>query len=316
MLTAGFACGLALLRGAAVGRGAVYILPSGTAAFHPLLGRTEILWLCSVIVGLSFAAVAKRLRFGDPMRSAEWLAVSLAIMLVDFAFPAFRPERAASREEELVFVDWFGDGVPLAYHLWTPARGESIEMLAAIAIQTSIAAAVVGVAAWVLREKLSHGSIAVLVIVIAILFTLGPIRLAEAMSSEVASSRHYAGIQPPTPRAVWSRLGLSLYLDARAWAGYSPRAFWLITLAIATRSSFVHRRHHWLWIEWVAFAIAVGLAACWAYDEFYSRPAYDRPARVIGLAVWLLLLALQGGIVFALFTPARIDAPAAVSPLA
>ena len=294
LVIAGFACGLVLHQNSAFGHGVVYILPSGTAAFRSSLGRLETAWLWAFVVGLAFLVVARRFRYRGAIRSAEWLAVSLTIVLVDSAFPAFRPDRATSTDGEIVWVDWFGNGTPVAFNLWTPHTADSREYLTGVSVRLTAAAWLIGTAAWVLRSKLSHGWVAALVIAIAMLFTLGPIRLAEAMSSEVASSARFPGFRPPPGEAAWTRTGLSLYLDARAWAGYSLRALWLSAVAIATAVSLVNRGRRWLWTEWAAVALATVLAFCWAYDEFVARPAFDRPARVIALGTWLLVLALLG----------------------
>jgi hypothetical protein len=294
MLIAGFACGLVLQQNSAFGHGEVYILPSGTAAFRSSLGRLEVAWFWAFVVGLTFLVVARRFRHGGAIRSAEWLAVSLTIVLLDSAFPAFRPDRVTSTDGEIVWVDWFGNSPPVAFNLWTPHTADSREYLTGVSLRLTAAAALIATAAWVLRPKISRGWVAVLVIAIAILFTLGPIRLAEAMSSEFTSSARFPGFRPAPGEAAWTRTGLSLYLDARAWVGYSLRALWLSAVAIATAASLVNRGRRWLWTEWAALTLATVLACCWAYDEFVARPAFDRPVRVIALGTWLLAMALLG----------------------
>ena len=293
LVIAGFACGLVLHQNSAFGHGVVYILPSGTATFRSSLGRLETAWLWAFVVGLAFLVVARRFRYRGAICSAEWLAVSLTIALVDSAFPAFRPDRATSTDGEIVWVDWLSNGIPVALNLWTPHTADSQEYLMGVSVRVTAVASLIGTAVCVLRSKISRGWVAVLVIVIAILFTLGPIRLAEAMSSEVTSSAT-PRLSAPPGEAAWTRTGLSLYLDARAWAGYSLRAIWLSAVAIATAVSLLNRGRQWLWTEWAAFALATVLAFCWAYDEFVARPAFDRPARVIALGTWLLVLALLG----------------------
>ena len=84
----------------------------------------------------------------------------------------------------------------------------------------------------------------------------------------------------------------------------------------------MNRGRRWLWTEWAAFALATVLAFCWAYDEFVARPAFDRPARVIALGTWLLVLVLLGWLlivawaVFRHRVPGLEPAPNQPSPMA
>jgi hypothetical protein len=305
LLIAGFACGLVLRQNSAFGQAKVYILPSGTADFPSSLARFELAWLWAFVVGLSFVAVARRFRYGGALRPAEWLAVALAVVLVDSSFPAFRPERSTSMDEEIVWVDWIGNGAPVAFSLWTRHMADSRDYLAGVSLRMTAAAALIGAAAWVLRSKISRGWANVLVIAIAVLLTLGPIRLVEAMSSEVISSALYNGYRPPPDEVAWTRTGLSLYLDARAWFGYSIRGLCLSSITIATVASLVYRGRRWLWTEWASFALATIMACLWACDEFVARPAFDRPTRVVALGTWVLVLALLGWLVLAAYVAIR-----------
>jgi hypothetical protein len=107
---AGCACGLGMLQnsgfGQSLGFGSgfdrVYILPSGTAGFRSLFGAHGIGWLWALAVGLAVMAVGKRFRTGGRLRAADWLAVSLSIMLFDSAIPDFRPGPLGSMDEEVV----------------------------------------------------------------------------------------------------------------------------------------------------------------------------------------------------------------------
>ena len=181
---------------------------------------------------------------------------------------------------------------PLMYHLWWRKTGESWAELWWIALRLTAAAAMIAIAVWCLRDKLSPGWVAVLMIVIAVLVTLGPMRLAEATSTEVSSSAPNPAYQPSPGEKPWTWPWVAAYFDARAWGGYSIRALALVTLAMLAARSLVTRWRHWFWTEWAAFISVSIIAGFWLYDEFAARPALDGKVRVVLLATSLLVLAV------------------------
>ncbi|MFI5456939.1 MAG: hypothetical protein ACHRXM_15950 [Isosphaerales bacterium] len=295
-LIAGFACGLVLHQSSAFGDGRMYNLPSGAAEFRSLLGNAAIGWVWALAVGLVVVIVAKRFRYGGHVRPTEWLAVSLAIVLFDSAVPGFRPDQAMSKDGEVGWVDWFGNGPPVAFHLTTPHTAERRQSAMWVSLRLTAPAMLIGIAGWVLRKKISCGWVAVLAIAVAVLVALGPIRLAEAVSAEVSSFVIYFGHPSPPGEVPWTWTRLALYLDARAWLGYSIRALWFAVLALLAVVSLSDRGRRRLWTEWASFACAILLGCCWAHDEFAIRPAFDRTARVIVLGTWLLLLGISAGL--------------------
>jgi hypothetical protein len=189
LLAAGFAFGLVMHQSSAFGHGRAYILPSGSAQFRSLSGRAEAGWVWAQVVGLAAVVVARRFRYGGPIRAAEWLAVSLAIVLFDSAFPGFRPmDWGAHMDQEVVWMDWSGHGSPVALYFWSADTAHPREYLTGVALRMVPVAMLIGITAWVLRTKIGPGWVAVLAIAVAVLVTLGPIRLAEAMSTEVSSA--------------------------------------------------------------------------------------------------------------------------------
>ena len=73
---------------------------------------------------------------------------------------------------------------PLFYSLWWPRSGEDFADLCWTALRFTAAAVIVGSIGWCLRRRLNAGWLAIVAIVIACMVTLGPIRLAEAMTFE------------------------------------------------------------------------------------------------------------------------------------
>jgi hypothetical protein len=300
LFTAGFACGWVMHQGSALRAGHFYILRVVVGGFHSLLGTAWAGWLWACVTGLAFLIVGRRFRYDCRSHVAEWLAVALAIVLIESVYPAFRMKQVASMTGETV---WFeapgatssGGGTP-AYKLWWPRERESWEERCWVALRLTAAAALVGMFAWYLRGKLSPGLVAVAGVVIAVLFALGPMRLAEGTSIEISSSAPIAGYQPSAGEKPWSWRALAAYYDTRAWAGYSLRALALITLAMLAAVSLVKRWRAWLWTEWAAAACAAVIAACWVYDEFVARPALDRTVRVVLLGTWLLAIAMIAGV--------------------
>jgi hypothetical protein len=128
-----------------------------------------------------------------------------------------------------------------------------------------------------------------------ILITLGPIRLIESVSSEVfwfTFGPNQAGVSAKSWRSAWA----SLYLDARAWGGYSIRALTFVLLVVLTARSLFSQWRNWLWTEWTTLGCGAIIAGCWVYDEFVARPALDRTVRVTLLGTSLLVIAFIAGV--------------------
>ena len=78
-------------------------------------------------------------------------------------------------------------GSPLLFDLWWPRSGEHSADLAWNALRASVAAVTIALAAWCYRARLRPGWAEVVVVVVAGLLFLGPIRFAESTSTEVSS---------------------------------------------------------------------------------------------------------------------------------
>ncbi len=310
LFTAGFACGWVMHRSSALPGSRFYILPLSRGGFHSLLGTVWTGWLWAFVVGLAILVLGRRFRYDCRNRPAEWLAVALAIVLFESAYPAFRTGQVGSMSGEIVriepsaspdseyAIDNFRNRAhlppesPLTYDLWWPRAGEEWTDLCWVALRFTAAAAIVGIIGWFLRGKVNPGWLSVVAIVIACLVMLGPIRLAEATSIEVQSSAPKPAYQPGSGEKPWSWPRVAAYYDARAWCGYSIRALALVTVAMLAVRSLLSRWRSWLWTEWAALVCAAIIAGCWIYDEFVARPALDRTVRVVLLGTSLLVIVM------------------------
>ena len=305
LFTAGFACGWVMHQGSALRAGHYYILPLSRGSFQSLLGASWAVWLWACVTGLALLIIGRRFRYDCRTRVAEWLAVALAIVLFESAYPAFRTKQVGSMTGETVQFDAPGAtlsaGKTVAYSLWWPRDGETWEERWWDAFRFT-AAGLIGIAAWCRRGKLSPGYSAVAGVGISVLFALGPMRLAEATSIEVTSSTLNPGYQSGAGEIPWNWAALAAYCDARAWGGYSLRALALITLATLAAVSLMKQWRSWLWAEWAAVLLAAIVAGCWGFDEFFARPALDRTVRVVLLCTWLLAIAVAAGSVIWVWT--------------
>ena len=333
LFTAGFACGWAMHQGSALRTGRVYILPvmqrgyimryyqlrflpKGPGGFHSLLGMAWAGWLWAFVIGLAFLILGRRLRYDGRYRCAEWLPLVLAIVLFESVYPAFWMDRPIAAER--AYVAWLDpssaagpritrvrnymnsaslrSGRPLMDDLWWPRKGESWAEHGWMAARLAAAAATIAIAGWHFRAKLGPGPVAVFVFVIGVLVTLGPIRLAEATSTDFSSSARNPAHQPSALEKPWSWPWVAAYFDAWAWGGYTLRALALMALAMLAARSLLTRWRFWLWTEWAALAAASIMACFWLYDEFVARPALDRTVRVMLLGTWLLVIAIIAGV--------------------
>jgi hypothetical protein len=309
LFTAGFALGWVMHQGSALRTGQYYILPISRGPFHSLLGLDAAGWLWALVVALAFLIVGRRFRFDCTGRPAEWLAVALAIVLFESFYPAFRMERPGAMTGEPAWIappaatdsgyaigtflfpmSLPSDG-PLLFDLWWKQAGETWAELWWITLRLTAAAILVAAVGWALRARLSTGWRTILMIVIAVLLVLGPLRLAEATSVEVTSCARKFDHQPGPSEHPRSWPWVVAHFDTRAWFGYSIRALVLTVAAmLAAKSLFSHGRR-WLWTEWAAVVFASIIAGCWFYDEFFARPALDGTVRVALLVAWLLAIA-------------------------
>jgi hypothetical protein len=308
LLTAGFACGWVMQENA---RFAIcdwnYRLPMSYAGYRSVLGLHWLRWLWAFVVGLAFLVVGRRFRYDCRERPAEWLVVALAVVLFESVCSMFRT-RPVLAVGETVWIEpnqEFGWAYaaylrtwgypkpdrPFALDLWWPKFGESWQELAWVALPLAALAVTIATLAWRLRAKLSPGPIAVMLVVVAVLTALGPIRLAEATSNEVVQATSNPDYQPMASEKPWSWTWVAAYYDVRAWAGYLPRALVLMTLALLTARNLWSRWKEWLWTEWSAAVCATVLAACWIIDEFVERPALDWTVRIILLGSSLFVIA-------------------------
>jgi len=312
--TAGFAVGWVMHQGSALRAGQYYILPISRGSFHSLLGLDAAGWLWALIVALAFLVVGRRFRFDCAGRPAECLAVALAIVLFESFYPAFRMEKPGAMNGEPAWIappevtdsgyaigtflypmSLPSDG-PLLFDLWWKQAGETWPELWWITLRLTAAAILIASVAWALRARLSAGWLTVLIIVIAVLVVLGPVRLAESTSVEVTSCARRFFHQPGASERPRSWPWVVAKFDTRAWFGYSIRALVLMVLAMLAASSLFKRGRHWLWTEWAAFVLASIIAGCWCYDELVARPALDGTVRVALLATWLLAIGAIAGI--------------------
>jgi hypothetical protein len=290
LLTAGFACGLVLHQASSLARTRTYIMPGRPADFRSLLGTAAIGWVWALTVGLTALLIGRRFRYGGQIRPAEWLSVSLAIGLVDSAFPGADPVNPTQWDLESVWVAWYRNGVLARLELYTPRTADLIPYLTEVSLRFSAMAALVGSVWWAFRARLGPGWVAVMTILIATLVTLGPVHQLEAMFPELDRCWLYPS-RPSDGAQPWTILGLASFIEGRAWAGYSIRTLWFMLIAILTMRSLRARRRDWYWTEWAALASATLLAVCWAYGEIALRPALDWPVRMTLLGTWLLALA-------------------------
>ena len=99
-------------------------------------------WLWAYVVGLAFLIVGRRFRYDGRNRPAEWLAIALAVVLFESAYPAFRSGRGLSMIGETAWIEpsaspdsayaidnflkraYVPPDSPLFYSLWWPRSGE------------------------------------------------------------------------------------------------------------------------------------------------------------------------------------------------
>jgi hypothetical protein len=312
LLTAGFACGWVMQENSlfAVSEWN-YTLPLWYGGHRSVLGLPWLRWLWAYVVGLTILVVGRRFRYDCRKRPAEWLVVALAIVLFESVYPALRTRLVLTAGETVriepnqefkwayaAYLRAWGypkPDRPFALDLWWPVFSESWQELAWIALPLTVLAVTTAILAWRLRAKLSPGWVAVMLVVVAVLIAFGPIRLAEATSSEVIQVTANSDYQPKASEMPWSWTWVAAYYDTRAWAGYVPRTLVLMTLALVSARNLSSRWKEWLWTEWAAAVCATVFAACWIHDEFVERPALDWTVRLVLLGSSLFVIAIAAG---------------------
>jgi hypothetical protein len=315
VFTAGFACGWVMHQRSAWCVARDYDPPLDGRTFRSLMGDDWFGWLWAFVTGLAFLIVTRPFRHDCRKRPAEWLAVALALVLFESVYyfgdgarrslkvsPKFDSSKSVGEYE----VNYsFGGRLypanltydyPLTFELASPQEADIGRTPWWITPPILTAAAAIYAIAWSrFRVKASPGWMTFFAVTIAVLAVLGPIRLAEATSAEFPGYSIDTEGGPFLTAKPWRWQWLPVYLDVRAWAGYSLRALALMTLGLLATGNFAKRWRHWLWTEWTAFVSALIISGCWVYDEFVSRPALDRAARVVFLCTWIFVLAATAG---------------------
>jgi hypothetical protein len=318
LLTAGFACGWVMYQRSALCVSQDHDLPLSTETLPSFLGAHWYGWLWAFVTGVAFLIVVRPFRFDCGKRPAEWLAVALTLVLLESVY--YKPvgtsrslsvvmdfERRAPRGVYTVNVLLDGRSYPttltydfpLTFEFKLPQRAHAWKSIWWVSPPTLTAAAVVYALVWSrIRTRASAGWKTFFAVTIAVLAVLGPMRLAESDSADFLGFPYDGETGPFLKSRPWRWTWLPVRLDLRAWAGYTPRALALMTLAFLATGSLLKRWRHWLWTEWAAFIPALVIAGCWVYNELVVRPALDQTARVVFLCTWILAIAVMaaGGI--------------------
>ncbi len=292
MLIAGFGCGFFLHQNSAF-RHRVYYYFTIADSFRSALGSSLIGGFWALVVGLVFVIVARCFRYRSRVRPAEWLAVLLAILLAESAVAAMLQVGQGGSHAVFVRANSRYAGTPLLYRL-TPHDTDVFRARSkAFSGEATAAWIIVALIGCRLRKRMGPGPFAILLIALASLFLLGPVRWLELLSTE------YTGAQPipvwavrPTTIIPEVNIRISLYRDAHAWLAYSLRVLLIWSVAIIATADLWKRRRVRSPLELAAFASALAIACCWLADEFLTRPALDRVEHVLVLSAWLVVLGL------------------------
>jgi hypothetical protein len=252
-------------------------------------------------LGLSLAILARRARHGGWPRPAEWLALALALGLLDGAVPGddhvggpvtTRPNEAVKVRGVRVYARDVRPAVLIAVDDERP-----IGPFALIRVAGAAAAVLAGVVVLALvRRGLPAAAGLVLLLAVAWAWLRGTVRLNPA---EFVRFRYsWVGFTPGSPPLGWSRMGYAWYLEARLALGRwfegmlvgIPAA---ATAIAATRPDRPDRR----WTEWSGMALAVLLGAAWAIDELARRPSPGPTVRAVVFAAWVAAVGLPSWLV-------------------
>ncbi len=274
LLIAGFGCGFFLHQNSAF-RHRVYYYFTVADSFRSSLGSSLMSGFWALIVGLVFVIVARCFRYRSQVRPAEWLAVLLAILLAESAVTAILQVGQGRPHSVFVRANSRNAGTPRLYRL-TPHDADVVrERSRAFSREATAAWIIVTLIGCRLRKRMGPGAFAILLIALASLFLLGPVRWLELLSTE------YTAMQPipvwagrPKTIFVEVNMPISLYRDAHAWLAYSLRVLFIWFVAIIATTDLWKRRRVRSPLELAAFASALAIACCWLADEFVTRPAH------------------------------------------
>ena len=194
LFIAGFACGFVLHQNSGFRHDVRYSFTTGASSFRSLLGGQVTGWLWALVVGVAFLIVGRRFRYGGRIRPAEWLAVVVAIVLLDSAIWGYRPESFGRPDPDFVSVEYPLPGSTAVFRLFPRYSGESRTYSALVVNALTVAAALVGAAGMCWRKRACPGARALYAVAFAALVVVGPIRLVEGtVATEYTSAEPFPG---------------------------------------------------------------------------------------------------------------------------
>jgi hypothetical protein len=284
----------------------------GAALFHTLSSRPTTPLLLNLAMGAAAVVLSRLARTGDVPRPAEWLAILLALSLVEMAFP--RPQLDSERPEgETVAVDFYGKGVPNYLYVYDYTRGSLRGVLGGVAaVVVGVALGLVALVA-ALGPRLTPAFRAILLALAALLVLWGPCRWVE-MVFPAETRFSFFPTKPPGDFPLRSRWSFDVGNEARAALGRWPRGL-LFAIPVVALVGDLWRKGLWRrWTEWVGMVVALILGGQWLAGELVYRPAPGLDVMGPAVAGWLVAIGFPAWLIVRFGGPAwerRVGSPLA-----
>ena len=272
----------------------------------PVATYTSLYWTAArfalpAALGLALAILARRARHGGWPRPGEWLALVLALTLLDGAVPGddhvggpvtTRPNDVVKTRGVRVYARDVKPAVLIAVD-----DERALGPFVAIRAATAVVAVLAGVAVLSLVRRGMPASAAV-----ALVLALGWawLRLTVRLNPhEFVRFRYsWVGFPPGKPPDGWAWPGYAWHLEARLALGRWFEGL-LVGIPTAATGLAVARRGRpgWRWTEWAGAALAVLLGLTWALDELTRRPFPAATVRAVVFVAWLAAVGLPSWLI-------------------
>jgi hypothetical protein len=252
-------------------------------------------------VGVVLVVLARRAWFCGMPRAGEWLAIVVALLLLDAAVPGDDHVGGPVTTRPMTYQEI--DGVQVPTRKVRPAVLTAIDAerpLAPALLDTAELGAAVLLAGWIMvgasRRNWPACALAALLGVLACVWLRWQVRLNPV---EVVRFRYsWVKFRPLGPPAGWSVPAYEWYLEGRLALGrWAIGLFTAVPAMAACRDLLGSGRTGRRWTEWAGLILAAVMGASWTIDELALRPAPALVVRASVFAVWLAAVAASAWVV-------------------
>jgi hypothetical protein len=285
----------------------------------PVSVYTSLYWTLArfalpIVLGVVLALVVRRVRHGGLPRAGEWLAVVTLLLLLDPVVPGETHVFGPVTTAPMTYVEGAGGALVPTRHV-RPAvlndldpEGRPAVLILLITAGLTLSAVAAGwIVVQLFRRGLPAGIAVLLMTALGWAWLRVPVRL--NLTRVVRFRYSWMDLLSRAPSATGlSGPALEWFVEARYALGRWPVGLFAVLAGVAAVRDLARawnageRRR---WTEWAAAAVALVLAAAWAWDELVLRSEPSFLIRATVFAGWLVALVAPAWLIAGRLLPGK-----------